>query len=453
MNDNRQQLPVQQDGPTFHSSIVLFYKYFLPSQYPLLHLYASYYEKRLESYQRGLCERLGLKGRILLSREGVNGNLSAASPDGLQRYIDEVEKFELVREFGVPDGVEHPSGADSATEYLFVDIDWKRSTVGVGSSIEPFPDLKIAVVKEIISTNDSIPVEDIPKLGGTHLSPSEFHDAILANDNVVLLDVRNTFEYDIGHFVNPNTNHQAINPNTMTFSSFDDTFCAHNADSLRDKKVLMYCTGGIRCEKASVMLKKRGVKDVSQLKGGIHRYLEEYGDHGLFRGLNFVFDQRVAVRPSDCRLGDMENISKESHEIVGKCIECFSPFEQLSGSKLCTVCRTLVLVCPDCTNVLREYHCGRHQSWKSCYFTFLEVFDQSELQVQYNELSVLREKSTSKNVRRTLLRQMDKIQAHIAKLQEGALAVDRNAKKRCRSCSKPIEVCEGQCWGFWKPLS
>jgi predicted sulfurtransferase len=91
-------------------------------------------------------------------------------------------------------------------------------------------------------------------LGGTHLSPSEFHQTILQNDNVLLIDARNRFEYDVGHFVNPQTLDKATNPETAVFSSFDATFCARRGGDLRDKKVLMYCTGG--SEKASVMLKK-----------------------------------------------------------------------------------------------------------------------------------------------------------------------------------------------------
>ena len=449
-----------------HSTLVLFYKYFLPTQYPMLHQHASYYEPHLAQFQKQLCERLRLKGRILISREGINGTLSAKSDSILQEYINELNRFDLVREFGIPDDDDDDGGGDdgganhhvnntTSTEYLlFRDIDWKISRNIPASIVEPFPDLKISIVKEIISTNSSVDVQEIPEMGGTHLSPSEFHQAILENDNAILVDVRNMFEYDIGHFIGPNMQHETINPDTWTFSSFDDTFCARRADYLRDKKVLMYCTGGIRCEKASVMLKKRGVNDVSQLKGGIHRYLEEYGDNGLFRGLNFVFDQRVAMTPSECNVGvsDSSNAGDGSHEVVGKCIECATPFDELSGSRICTVCRVLVLVCPSCTKTLREYHCRRHQSWKNSYFTFLQVFDQDELRAQYSNLCTLRDSSSNKNVRRTLLKQMDKVQSHIASLDEGRISVCRDANRQCRSCMMSTDVCNGLCWGFWKNM-
>jgi rhodanese-related sulfurtransferase len=270
-----------------------------------------------------------------------------------------------------------------------------------------------------------------------------------------LIDVRNTFEYDIGHFVNPNTQQPASNPETQTFPLFDSNFCARQAENFADKKVLMYCTGGIRCEKASVMLKRRGVKDVSQLNGGIHRYLEEYGDQGYFKGLNFVFDQRVAMKPSECCRTAGGN--KIKRDVVGKCIECTSPFDEISGSRLCTVCRDLVLVCETCQNNLREYHCRRHSGWKKFYFTFLEVFSRDELECQRNALLSLRNTCVPvkehKNVRKTLSRQIAKVTIRIKLLENGDAKVDQDAPCRCRTCMGPSTVCDGKCWGFWKTQS
>ena len=232
---------VAETGP--HKHVVLFYKYFLPDKFPLLHKHPNYYEEQLGRFQKQLCQNLQLKGRVLLATEGVNGTLSASSDRQLQEYIDTLSKFDLVRDCGLPPG-EDNSVDTNPPELLFEGIDWKISNSD--TVIEPFPDLKIQIVKEIISTGNAIQVQDIPELGGQHLSPSEFHQAILENENVILIDVRNTFEYDIGHFVNPQTHAKAINPETVTFSSFDN-FCGKNADELKDKKVLMYCTGGIRC--------------------------------------------------------------------------------------------------------------------------------------------------------------------------------------------------------------
>jgi len=113
--------------------------------------------------------------------------------------------------------------------------------------------MKVCKVKEIVSSGGAVSVDELEG-GGRHLSPREFHDCISSHENVVMIDVRNTFEFDVGHFINPLNNQAAENPGLVTFSSFD-SFCAKKENELREKKVLMYCTGGIRCEKASVMLK------------------------------------------------------------------------------------------------------------------------------------------------------------------------------------------------------
>jgi len=212
------------------------------------------------------------------------------------------------------------------------------------------------------------------------------------------------------------------------------------------------------------MLKQRGVKDVSQLSGGIHRYLETYGETGFFRGKNFVFDQRVAQKPSECRIrnqqqqpNDVKCIScSDGDDIVGQCIECSAPFDEICGSRVCTVCRDLVLVCEPCQASLREYHCARHAAWKHCFFTFLEIFAVDELAKQLRELSALRETflpaCQHKNVRRTLSRQMEKVARRMQSLEAGgeAVVVDRSAPRRCRTCMETSDICNGRCWGFWK---
>lgn len=440
---------------TRHTSIVLFYKYFLPSNYPLLHEHASYYEEKLQQFQKNLCDRLALKGRVLLASEGINGTVSAESPAVLQAYMDAMEDFDLIREFGLPEEGRNQEiasqNANNNTDYrIFKDIDWKMSNNHEGI-LEPFPDIKVSIVKEIISTGGTVSVDDIGESGGTHLTPNEFHRAIVENPDAVLIDVRNTFEYEIGHFVHPTSQNPALNPEMVTFSSFESTFCEKKADELKGKKVLMYCTGGIRCEKASVMLKKRGVSDVSQLQGGIHRYLEEYGSQGLFRGLNFVFDQRVAMSPFECH---DSRAPLTERDIVGKCVSCQVPYDELCGSRVCTVCRDLVLVCQSCQVQLREYHCTRHSTWNNCYFTFLEIFSKDELLSQKAELLCLRETfvppASHKNVRRTISRQIEKVSQRIEALDCGSECFDPKAPRRCRTCREPSSVCDGRCWGFWK---
>lgn len=203
-----------------HQAVVLFYKYFLA---PLPKLQSADVG-RIESTIQTLCEESLLKGRILLSEEGVNGTLSGQDIESLQAFCSRLEK----------------------AEPLLKDIDWKFSDNQSGK--EPFPDLKIAVVKEIVSTGNSITLEDIPQYGGKHLTPEEFHNALKGDDKkqTVVIDVRNTFEYNIGHFVPPKSSSAetpVLNPEMVTFASFNG-FCDKNAEYLKDKKVLMYCTGG-----------------------------------------------------------------------------------------------------------------------------------------------------------------------------------------------------------------
>ena len=444
-----------------HRSVVLFYKYFV-NEGSFLSSSPSAFE-RIRLYIHHACLQLDLKGRILLASEGINGTLSATSKDNLDRFIQMMELYKDDNENPKDDQREekkNPSSSENeerpqstkSLEQIFRGIDWKFSEADVRMR-PPFPDLKISIVKEIVSSGVTVSVEEIPQYGGTHLSPKEFHEALIkggwGNDpekefenssskKLVVIDVRNTFEHNIGHFLNP-AGEKAINPEMVTFSSFDSQFCAQNADSFKDKKVLMYCTGGIRCEKASAMLKKRGVEQVYQLSGGIHRYLEEFPQGaGFFKGKNFVFDQRVAMDAG----GDGK---------VGACIQCHGIYDEISGSRLCSVCRDLVLVCPRCCAKLREYHCERHASWKHCYFTFLEPFDANELGKQKIELYKIRSLAdNTRNTRRSLMNQIQKIDARIVDLANGDASVDKNAPRRCRTCFLTSQECDGLCWGFWK---
>lgn len=231
-----------------HKAVVLFYKYFVPSKCPeTFAQQPEWFIDRLETFQRDLCYNLGCRGRILLSVEGINGTLSGSDHKTIHEYISRMESFHLIREFGLPDGSD-PTDLilEDDRNYFFRDVDWKLSSV-VEGEVQPFPDLKISIVKEIVSTGGQVKVDDIPTGTAEHLSPREFHRAMVESEKeVVLIDVRNTFEHNIGHFVLPETGQSAMNPEMVTFSSFDSNFCAKHAEQLKDKKVLMYCTGGIR---------------------------------------------------------------------------------------------------------------------------------------------------------------------------------------------------------------
>jgi predicted sulfurtransferase len=495
-----------------HSHVILFYRYFLPtdctrndepsstdesissSQLDIATLqffqkHSKHYLLLLRKHQHDLCESLGMKGRILISTEGINGTLSCREKE-LKQYQQQMESFDLLCEFDLPDNLTEVPKAGKGR--LFAGIDWKISAVKsnqVEESQEPFPDLKVQIVKEIVNTGGTIDAADIPVYTGKEISPDEFHHILeqaKANQGcvdpdkkkeVVLIDVRNTFEHAIGHFVHPHSNQilsvekdtqnnsseatPAINPNTVTFSHFDSNFCSKYSDVLKDKKVLMYCTGGIRCVKASAMLKKRGVEDVSHLSGGIHRYLERYASEGFYKGKCMVFDQRIALDPDSLRvesngeshLSETGESKEKSPDVVGKCIECQLPYDELSGANLCTVCRDLILVCQKCRESKNEYHCNRHQSWKNAYFTFLDGFAIDELEKQSTELQQIRdsyEPKEAKNVRRTLRKQIEKVRHRINELNDGSAQIETSKKRRCRTCFESVDICDGLCWGFWK---
>ena len=177
--------------------------------------------------------------------------------------------------------------------------------------------------------------------------------------------------------------------------------------------------------------------------------MEEYGDKGYFRGMNFVFDQRIAMTPSECQ--NVPRVDQSNHHnVVGRCVSCQAAFDELCGSRICTVCRDPLLVCHGCQKTLREYHCRRHQEWNHCYFTFLEVFTREQLVQQRTDLINLRQRLINKNMRRTLLRQVEKVDARIRDLDTGMASVDLDAPRRCRTCMEPNFVCNGKCWGFWR---
>ncbi|KAM4752944.1 thiosulfate sulfurtransferase/rhodanese-like domain-containing protein 2 isoform 2-T2 [Cyanocitta cristata] len=198
-----------------------------------------------------------------------------------------------------------------------------------------FPDLRVGVFKEIV------PMGIDPKIvsykeTGIHLSPQEFHreveqylsQASQGQSDTILLDCRNFYESKIGHFQG------CLAPDIRKFSYFP-SYVDENLELFKDKRVLMYCTGGIRCERGSAYLRSKAVcREVYQLKGGIHKYLEEFPD-GFYRGKLFVFDDRYAICSNE--------------DIISACRYCGVLWDQY---KLCSSqhCRQLVLTCPSCCN-------------------------------------------------------------------------------------------------------
>lgn len=204
------------------------------------------------------CDRLGVKGTLLLAHEGINGTVAGTRQaiDGLLAYLRQDARLE---------DIEHKESFDIR---------------------QPFYRMKVKLKKEIVTMG----VEDIDpnKDVGTYVAPKDWN-ALISDPNVVVIDTRNYYEYEIGTF------ERAVNPDTNTFRELPQ-YVAENLDPAKHKKVAMFCTGGIRCEKSTAYLKQQGFDEVFHLQGGILKYLEEVPEEqSLWRGECFVFDNRVAV--------------------------------------------------------------------------------------------------------------------------------------------------------------
>ncbi|SFM67862.1 oxygen-dependent tRNA uridine(34) hydroxylase TrhO [Marinobacter zhejiangensis] len=200
----------------------------------------------------------GVCGTLLLAREGINGTI-AGSRDGIdavKAWINSDERFE--------------------------GVDYKESFV----DIQPFKRTKVKLKNEIVTMG--VEGIDPKRVVGTYVEPKDWND-LISDPDVLLVDTRNQYEVEIGTFKN------AVNPATDTFREFPD-YVKQNLDPAKHKKVAMFCTGGIRCEKSTAYLKEQGFDEVFHLKGGILKYLEEVpAENSLWQGECFVFDDRVTV--------------------------------------------------------------------------------------------------------------------------------------------------------------
>ena len=224
--------------------VILFYKYVSISD-----------PSDFAAEQRTLCSSLGLKGRILIAGEGLNGTL-AGPAEAIDSYVRALK-----------------------SDLRFADIGVKIS----GGDVGTFPRLVVKVRAEIVALNAGqiIPDRD------NQLSPSDWKRMMEEYPDAVVLDVRNRFESDAGRFEN------AVVCDIAHFRELPDY--VSRLDHLKEKTVLMYCTGGIRCEKASALFRARGFKNVYQLHGGIVTYQEQFGNEH-WQGECFVFDQRMTVK-------------------------------------------------------------------------------------------------------------------------------------------------------------
>jgi UPF0176 protein len=233
--------------------------------------------RELREPLRAICADLALKGSVLLAHEGINGTL-AGSDDAIDALIGKLRDGEL---FG---------GRLGNPELKFS-----------AASAMPFARLKIRLKREIVTLGD--PTTDPTRAVGTYVDAADWNELIAAPDTLVI-DTRNAFEVAMGSFDG------AVDPNIKSFGQFKD-FAARALDPQRHRKIAMFCTGGIRCEKASAYLLSHGFAEVYHLKGGILNYLERVPEsESRWRGECFVFDERIALGHG-LRERDKENACDE----------------------------------------------------------------------------------------------------------------------------------------------
>lgn len=218
--------------------------------------------RELRAPLRDLCAGLALKGSILLAHEGINGTI-AGTPEAIDTFVDQLTRGPL---FG--------GRLDN--------LELKLSQ----AARMPFQRLKVRLKKEIVTLGDA--TVDPTRRVGTYVEPADWN-ALITEPDTLVIDTRNAFEVAMGTFEG------ALDPGIASFGQFKE-FAAQQLDPARHRRIAMFCTGGIRCEKASAYLLARGFSEVYHLKGGILRYLEGVPEQrSRWRGECFVFDERVAL--------------------------------------------------------------------------------------------------------------------------------------------------------------
>ena len=261
-------------------------------------------KNNIQEHIYNFCEANKIKGTILLADEGINGTISGKEKN-IRDFLIFIKKESLFN--GVFSKLEHKES-------------W--------ASKNPFYRMKVRLKKEIVALGvDGVsPTKKV----GKYVKPEEWNN-LISDPNTIIIDTRNHYEVDIGTFKN------ATNPNTSTFRELP-SFIEENLDPKTPKKIAMFCTGGIRCEKATSLMLDKGFKDVYHLEGGILKYLETIDkDKSLWEGECFVFDQRVAV----------------THGLnEGKYDQCYACRHPLSPDEINSSHYIKGISCPYCYNKL-----------------------------------------------------------------------------------------------------
>lgn len=247
-----------------------------------------------------LLDKLGVLGRIYIAREGVNGQLSVPKSK-LEAFKDAMDSIEFLKNI--------------------------RLNIAIEDDGKSFFKLKIKVREKIVADGLNDEAFDVTDRG-KHLTAKEYNE-LSGDENTVIVDMRNHYESEVGHFEN------ALCPDVETFREslpiVEELLKPH-----KEKNIVMYCTGGIRCEKASAYFKHKGFEKVHQLEGGIIEYARQVEKQGLenkFKGKNFVFDERLGERITE--------------EIISRCHQCGSPNDDHTNCAN-DACHILFIQCPSC---------------------------------------------------------------------------------------------------------
>ena len=271
-------------------------------------------------WQRDLGEAIGLRGRLIISKDGVNGTLGGDLP-ALKKWARSFRSYAPFKD---------------------ADIKWSEGTgiAAEGHSLD-FPKLSVKVRDEIVSFGapGELRVDEGGVVGGgVRLTPEGLHELMdERGEDVVFFDGRNALEAQIGRFKN------AVVPDAETTRDFVNLLDSGAYDDLKGKPVVTYCTGGIRCEVLSSLMASRGFGEIYQLEGGIVRYGERFGDDGLWEGSLYVFDRRGSIDFSD------------HAAVIGECVGCSTPTKRTANCPDPS-CRVQYVVCESCAAVSCPEH-------------------------------------------------------------------------------------------------
>lgn len=276
-----------------------------------------------------LADQLNILGLMILGPEGINATVCAPNPLQLETFKKEIQQWTRSENRDLQGDHQH---GHQALEIFFKDS---------VSDVKPFRRLSIKIRDEIVTLGNPA-LTPIGITENHHLSPQQWNDVLKNEKDFVLIDTRNWYETQIGTF------RGSLVPDIDQFTDFPEYLDANKID--KEKKMLIFCTGGIRCEKGILELQEKGYKNVYQLNGGILNYIKEFPDDE-FVGECFVFDQRVALD---------QQLQPTSQ--YGLCPHCGQPGSQ---TIVCLRCDTQSYVCEECLNISQSKHtCSKNCAYQ-----------------------------------------------------------------------------------------